>query len=91
MELGRFGIRVNAMLPGSVAGDRMKTVIAARAEATGRNEAEVERQEAAAMSLGALIPTQRIANMVVFACSPAGAFISGQSLGVDGNLESLRG
>jgi NAD(P)-dependent dehydrogenase (short-subunit alcohol dehydrogenase family) len=90
MELGRFNIRVNAMLPGSVAGYRMKMVIATRAKATGRSESELERQEASAMSLGRLIPPEHIANMVVFACSLAGAYISGQSLGVDGNLETLR-
>ena len=90
MELGRFNIRVNAMLPGSVAGDRMKVVIAMRAKATGRSEAEIEKQEAAAMSLGRMVPPEQIANMLVFACSPAGAYISGQSLGVCGNLETLR-
>ena len=35
MELGKYNIRVNAICPGSVSGDRMKRVIEAKAKSLG--------------------------------------------------------
>jgi NAD(P)-dependent dehydrogenase (short-subunit alcohol dehydrogenase family) len=90
MELGRFNIRVNAILPGSVRGDRMNRVMQARAAATGLNLAQVEAEEVAAISMGRMIDPDEIADMVAFICSNSGRSISGQSLGVCGNTEILR-
>jgi NAD(P)-dependent dehydrogenase (short-subunit alcohol dehydrogenase family) len=36
-----------------------------------------------------MVTAQDIAAQIVFICSPAGANISGQSLSVDGNVETL--
>jgi NAD(P)-dependent dehydrogenase (short-subunit alcohol dehydrogenase family) len=90
MEVGQFGIRVNAILPGSVRGPRMERVMAARAELTGRPFAEIEAEEVATMSLGRMIEPEEIADLAVFVASDAGRSISGQSLGVCGNTEILR-
>lgn len=90
MELGPFNIRVNAILPGSVRGDRMNRVMQARAKATGLSLAQVEAEEVAAISMGRMIDPDEIADMVVFICSNSGRSISGQSLGVCGNTEILR-
>ncbi len=90
MELGAFNIRVNAILPGSVRGDRMERVMKARAEATGQSLAEVEAEETAAISLGRMIEPGEIADMITFISSDRGASISGQSIGVCGNTEILR-
>ncbi|OYU20298.1 MAG: 3-oxoacyl-[acyl-carrier-protein] reductase [Rhodobacteraceae bacterium PARR1] len=90
MELGPHNIRVNAILPGSVRGDRINRVMAARAASTGKTIAEIEREEVASMSMGRLIEPEEIATMIAFVASDAGRSISGQSLGVDGNTEVLR-
>ncbi len=90
MELGKHNIRVNAILPGSVQGDRMVRVMKARVEATGMSRQDVEAEETAAISLGRMIDPQEIANMITFICSDMGASISGQSIGVCGNTEILR-
>lgn len=90
MELGRHNIRVNAILPGSVRGDRMARVMQARAAATGLSLAQVEAEEVAAISMGRMIDPDEIADMVAFICSDSGRSISGQSLGVCGNTEVLR-
>jgi NAD(P)-dependent dehydrogenase (short-subunit alcohol dehydrogenase family) len=37
-----------------------------------------------------LISPQDIANMILFLCSDAGRLVSGQVIGVDGNVEYLR-
>ncbi|KRS15802.1 3-ketoacyl-ACP reductase [Roseovarius indicus] len=90
MELGPSNIRVNAILPGSVRGDRMTRVMQAKAEATGQSVRDIEAEETAAMSLGRMIEPDEIADLVVYVASDSGRSISGQSLGVCGNTEILR-
>ena len=41
-------------------------------------------------SMRRLISPQDIANMILFLCSDAGRLVSGQVIGVDGNIEYLR-
>lgn len=88
-ELGPFGIRVNAILPGIVAGARMEGVIRDRAAQVGVPFAEMERQYLDRISLRRMTGSEDVAGAVVFLVSPAGRNLSGLSLNVDGNLESL--
>jgi NAD(P)-dependent dehydrogenase (short-subunit alcohol dehydrogenase family) len=50
----------------------------------------MERQYLGQVSLRRMVTPADVAAMVLFLCSPAGRNISGQSLGVCGNVESLR-
>lgn len=43
-ELGPFGVRVNALMPGAVSGENMDRILTRRAEAEGRSVAEIERE-----------------------------------------------
>ncbi len=88
-ELGPDGIRVNAILPGIVEGPRMDGVIAARARATGTTFEETRALYLETISLRRMVGPQDIAGMVLFLCSPAGRNVSGQSLSVCGNVETL--
>lgn len=90
MELGDFGIRVNAICPGPVDGPRMAGVIADRAAARGETVEAVTASYLRQNSLHTFIQAQDIADMVLFLCTPAGRKISGQALAVDGHTESLR-
>ncbi len=90
MELGEFNIRVNAILPGSVEGDRMVRVNAARAESLGIPVDEVIRRDLSNTSLRCYIPPAHVAAMAHYLCSEPGSAISGQSLNVCGNVETLR-
>jgi NAD(P)-dependent dehydrogenase (short-subunit alcohol dehydrogenase family) len=90
MELGEFGIRVNAICPGSVDNERMDRVVELEATASGRSPAEIRRGFTAAVSLQTFVDPADIAAMIRFVCSPAGAKISGQALTVDGHTESAR-
>jgi NAD(P)-dependent dehydrogenase (short-subunit alcohol dehydrogenase family) len=90
MELGEFGIRVNAICPGSVNNERMDRVVDLEAAASGRPAADIRAGFTKAVSLQTFIDPQDIAAMVRFICSPAGARISGQALTVDGHTESAR-
>ena len=88
-ELGPDGVRVNAILPGVVEGPRIDRVIAARAEVAGISFEQAERNMVGHVSLRRKVSAQDIANMALFLCSPLGRNISGQSLSVCGNVESI--
>lgn len=90
MELGAQGIRVNAICPGIVEGERQDRVIAAKAKAEERTVDEVRALITRQNSLRTFVQAQDIANMILFLCSPAGVKISGQALSVDGHTETLR-
>ncbi len=89
MEVGSFGIRVNAICPGAVSGPRMDRVIAAEAQTRGVDPELVREQFVSQTSLKCFVETEDIAQMALFICSDLGANISGQALSVDGNTESL--
>jgi len=86
MELGEFGIRANAILPGPVAGERMERVLAGRAANSGRS---VEEERAGGMrnqSLKYFTEAGEIAALALFLASDAARSISGQALPIDGDM-----
>ena len=88
-EIGPDNIRVNAILPGIVEGPRMTGVIRDRAAQVGISYEDMEARYLEKVSLRRMVSPQDVADMVHFLLSPAGKNISGQSLGVDGNVEAL--
>jgi NAD(P)-dependent dehydrogenase (short-subunit alcohol dehydrogenase family) len=88
-ELGPAGIRVNAILPGIIKGPRMEGVIRARAEQVGVPYEAMEKEYLNRISLRRMTGPEDVAGTVLYLLSRLGRNISGQSLGVDGNVESL--
>jgi NAD(P)-dependent dehydrogenase (short-subunit alcohol dehydrogenase family) len=88
-EAGPAGVRVNAVAPGAVSGERMDRVIAAEAEATGLPEHDVRAGYVELNSLRTWITADDLAETTLFLCSAAGARIAGQSIAVDGHTQSL--
>jgi len=89
IELGDDGIRVNALLPGVVAGERQKRVLTAKAEARGIDFEEMEKLALSFTSLKEYVTPQQLADLVVFVASPRGKTISGQALSVCGDTNML--
>jgi NAD(P)-dependent dehydrogenase (short-subunit alcohol dehydrogenase family) len=89
IELGAAGIRVNAILPGAVAGDRIDRVIDAKARQAGVSFDAMRDQFLEKTSLKRFVTAEDIANAIVFLASPLGANISGHALPVDGDAQSL--
>ncbi len=89
IELGPDRIRVNALLPGVVAGPRQKSVLTAKAEARGVSFEEVERAAFAATSIKEYVTPEQLADYVVFLASRRAATISGQALSVCGDTNML--
>ncbi len=89
MELGPDGIRVNAICPGSVSGDRMDRVIREEALERGVSEEAVREGYTRGVSLRSFIEPEDIADTALFLASPAARRITGQAVSVDGHLESF--
>lgn len=88
-ELGPDNIRVNAVLPGIVEGPRMEKVIRDRSEAAGVSYAAMKDNYLKNISMRRMVSPDDVAATVAFLISDAGANLSGQSLSVDGNVETL--
>jgi 3-oxoacyl-[acyl-carrier protein] reductase len=84
LEIGKFGITVNNVLPGYTKTGRLDTINKARAEATGKTVDEVATQLESEIPIGRFAEPEEVAAAVAFLCSPAAAVISGINLPVDG-------
>ncbi len=89
IELGPAGIRVNAILPGAVAGERIDRVIDAKAKQAGITFDAMRDQFLEKTSLKRFVTAEDVANAIVFLASPLGANISGHALPIDGDAQSL--
>lgn len=87
-ELGDFGIRVNAILPGAVEGARLQQVFAGRAAASGRTTAEEEAAALTNQSIKHFVDPSDIAALALFLASDAARSISGQMIPIDGDSQS---
>lgn len=89
IELGPDNIRVNAVLPGLVEGDRQRRVLEARAQVRGISFAEAEEAAFSFTSIRDYVTAQQIADQVLFLASPRGKMISGQALSICGDTGML--
>ncbi len=89
IELGTSGIRVNALLPGLVKGDRIRRVIEAKAQQKGVAFKEQEATMFTMTSIKDYVTPQQLADMVVFTASPRARTISGQAISVCGDTNML--
>ena len=83
-ELGPEQITVNNVLPGFTDTQRLQSLISGRAEKAGVEESVVADQMRSQVPLGRFARAEETAAMIAFLASPAGAYISGQSIAVDG-------
>lgn len=88
-ELGPYGVRVNAICPGAVKGERMERVLAKEAAATGKDVEEVRDVYVKGVSMKTWVNTDDIADAALFLSSPAASKISGLAMPVDGHTESI--
>lgn len=88
IELGDWDIRVNAICPGSVSGDRMDRVIAAEANLRSTSPDEIRREYTSGQSIKRFTEPKEIADLCLFLASPAAGMISGQAIAVDGHTET---
>ena len=68
----------------------MDRVISAEATATGTSRDEIRAGYENQVSMRTFVDAEDIAAMAVFLASPAARFVNGQTISVDGGLETLR-
>jgi NAD(P)-dependent dehydrogenase (short-subunit alcohol dehydrogenase family) len=83
VELGPHNIRVNAILPGAIAGDRIDRVIAGQAQARGVSEEQLRQAFVERAPLKRMATANDVAELALFLCSDSGRNISGQCVPVN--------
>ena len=89
MELGKFKIRVNAICPGTIKGNRMVRVIRDKANFLKIPKRKIEKEFVSMASMNCWIYEEDIGKMCSFLISDDAERISGQVIGVDGNAIRL--
>jgi NAD(P)-dependent dehydrogenase (short-subunit alcohol dehydrogenase family) len=91
IELGTYGIRANAILPGAVGGARIEKVLEGRAQAMHKSLDEVRKEAMAVQSIKRLVDPKDIATLAVFLASDAAKAISGQMVPIDNDMQTTGG
>ena len=86
-ELGSDNIRVNAIRPGIVDGDRMRRVLGEIAKQQNTTIESLEKDMLGYVSMQCKIQPEEIGDMAVFLASDRAKHITGQLVAVDGNIE----
>ncbi len=89
MELGKYKIRVNAICPGTIKGDRMVRVIRDKAKFLKISKKKIEKEFVSMASMNCWIYEEDIGNICSFLISKEGERISGQAIPVDGNATRM--
>ena len=83
-EVGPYGVTVNNVLPGYTTTERFRELVTAAAARGGKTETEIETVWRAAVPLGRFATPEEVAGAICYFASPAAAYVTGQSLAVDG-------
>ena len=89
MELGKYKIRVNTILPGTIKGDRMIRVVRDKANFLKISKKKVEKEFLSMSSMRSWIYEEDIGKLCSFLISDDALRISGQIIGVNGNAIRL--
>jgi NAD(P)-dependent dehydrogenase (short-subunit alcohol dehydrogenase family) len=89
IELGEYGIRANAILPGAVEGPRLQRVFEDRAKVSGQSIEEVKDAAMAIQSIKRFVDPRDIAALAVFLASDSAKSISGALLPIDNDMQKV--
>jgi NAD(P)-dependent dehydrogenase (short-subunit alcohol dehydrogenase family) len=90
LELGGDGVRVNAIAPGAVLGERMQAVLRGRQEATGKSMEQLTEEALANQALKRFVDPDDIAALAVFLASDRARSITGQTIAIDGGSKAAQ-
>jgi 3-oxoacyl-[acyl-carrier protein] reductase len=85
-EVGRDGILVNNVCPGSILSERMLSNVTARAKELGIPVEEALARRAAETAVGRIGEPKELASLVAFLASGKASYITGTTILVDGGL-----
>ncbi len=82
-EVGKYGIRVNAIAPGAVEGERIERVFNISAKNMGITYEQVVANSNARSALGRMVKPEEVAALAVFLASDKSSAITGQTINID--------
>jgi 3-oxoacyl-[acyl-carrier protein] reductase len=85
-EVGRDGILINNVCPGSIMTERMLSNVASRAKELGISVDDAVAQRAAETAVGRVGKPEELAYLVAFLASSRSSYITGTTMRVDGGL-----
>jgi 3-oxoacyl-[acyl-carrier protein] reductase len=85
-ELGRQGITVNNIAPGPILTDRLREIHDARATEVGGNLSDQLALLAAEVPVGRIGEPSEVGKLCAFLCSVHAAYITGQTIVIDGGI-----
>jgi 3-oxoacyl-[acyl-carrier protein] reductase len=85
-EVGREGILVNNVCPGSILSERMLSNVTARAQELGISVDDALAQRASETAVGRIGEPRELAHLVAFLASGKSSYITGTTILVDGGL-----
>jgi 3-oxoacyl-[acyl-carrier protein] reductase len=85
-EVGRDGILVNNVCPGSILSERMLSNVTSRAKELDIPLEEALKERAAETAVGRIGEPKELADLVAFLASPRASYITGTTIRVDGGL-----
>ena len=88
LELGAYGITVNNVLPGFTNTNRLKSLIAKKAELQGVTEEQIAADMKSGIPANRFGEAEEVANAIAFLVSPAASYVNGINLPVDGGRTS---
>lgn len=87
LEVGRYGITVNAIAPGPVRGERIDSVIRKRAEEMGREFTDVQAEYLELTALRRMVENEDVAAMALFLAADEGRNITGETINISGGMK----
>jgi NAD(P)-dependent dehydrogenase (short-subunit alcohol dehydrogenase family) len=85
-EVGKYGIRVNAIAPGAVEGERIKRVFNISAKNLGITYEQVVANSNTRSALGRMVKPEEVAALAVFLASDKSSAITGQTINIDAGV-----
>src|SRR5690606_37876839 len=86
-EVGTKGIRVNAILPGAIRGERMISVVQNYADLNGLSFEDAEARYMSRQANRSMIEPEEVAATIMFLASDAARSITGEFIGVNGGFD----
>jgi 3-oxoacyl-[acyl-carrier protein] reductase len=86
-EMAPFGVRANCVSPGHMATELYWRAIDRRAARSGSTPDRVRDEELSQVPLGRFGTGDDVAGLVAFLASPDAAYLTGQTINIDGGLQ----